>query len=201
MTSKFISRRGAIGRLASGALLTSFSSAGNTQTSPSTARSLILAGYQTAITRYRPVNRGTGVAVDFGLPSNVARLYIMGNDGQPMRACLVGHGKGSAPRHELIPIRFDGPPKSNTSVLGALKGERRYVGKHGLSLRLDGLEPSNRSARSRLIVIHQADYMESDFVQRIGKPGRSQGCFVLQRQDLEAVITALEGGGILWAGR
>lgn len=45
------------------------------------------------------------------------------------------------------------------SSLGIYRCAETYEGKHGYSMRLDGLEPTNSLARERAIVIHSADYV------------------------------------------
>jgi hypothetical protein len=201
MKSIFHSRRAALAGFGGIAASVVFGENAMAQSHQLPIRQSTMDGYLAAKQRYRARNDGSGVAVDFGLRSNLPRLHIIGADDIVKQSVLVGHGRGSALGHETIATRFDGPPGSYTSVLGALRGAERYVGKHKLSLRLDGLQRSNLTARNRLIVVHQADYMEDEFVAQFGKPGRSQGCFVLRQVDLEPVLRALEGGGILWAGQ
>jgi hypothetical protein len=48
------------------------------------------------------------------------------------------------------------------SSLGVYKTAETYNGKHGLSLRLDGLSPTNSKARERAVVVHGADYVEDE---------------------------------------
>ena len=52
-----------------------------------------------------------------------------------------------------------------------------YQGKHGASLRLDGLEYGiNHKARERAVVIHGADYVSKKIATKQGYLGRSLGC-------------------------
>ncbi len=197
-----ISRRAVLLGVGSSLALGTVSTADtNAQPQRVEVRNALLEGYIKAKQQYGFGNGGSGVAVDFSLSSRIPRLHILNADNSLQKSVLVGHGKGSDPNHTTFATRFNGALGSNTSVLGALRGSERYYGKHGLSLRLDGLQPSNKAARRRYIVIHQADYLEDRFVVRIGKPGRSLGCFVLRQVDLEPVLSALEQGGILWAAR
>ncbi len=62
-------------------------------------------------------------------------------------------------------------------VLGLYLTAEVYSGKHGLSLKLDGLEKGvNDHARARGIVMHAADYVSESFIKNNQRLGRSQGC-------------------------
>ena len=71
---------------------------------------------------------------------------------------------------------------SKMTSLGTYVTAETYYGKHGLSLRLDGLDKENSRARERAIVIHGADYVTPDRT----KMGRSWGCPALERKVAEA---------------
>src|SRR5690606_40188967 len=59
--------------------------------------------------------------------------------------------------------KFSNIPESFQSSLGFYATAEPYYGKHGYSLRLDGLEKGiNDKARERAIVIHGADYVRSE---------------------------------------
>jgi len=75
-----------------------------------------------------------------------------------------------------------------------------YVGQHGVSLRLDGLEPGfNDRASTRAIVIHGADYVNLDLVPRYGRIGRSWGCPALPTEEAARVIARIRGGSAVFA--
>lgn len=82
--------------------------------------------------------------------------------GQVLYQEYVTHGKNTG---NLIAEKFSDIPHSNQSSLGFYKTAETYFGKHGLSLRLDGLEKGiNDKARQRAIVIHSAKYAEASFI-------------------------------------
>ena len=70
-----------------------------------------------------------------------------------------------------------------------------YDGKHGNSLRLDGVSPTNSNARARAVVMHGADYVS----EGRSKQGRSWGCLALPSPDKDAVIAKLKGGSVIYA--
>ena len=77
---------------------------------------------------------------------------------------LVAHGKNSG---EEFANRFSNRPKSFQSSLGTYITGETYIGKHGLSLRLDGLDQGiNNNVRNRSIVIHGASYVSEDFIKK-----------------------------------
>ncbi|MGB4399890.1 MAG: murein L,D-transpeptidase catalytic domain-containing protein, partial [Daejeonella sp.] len=74
-----------------------------------------------------------------------------------------------------------------------------YTGKHGRSLKLDGLDADlNGMARERAIVVHGADYVSQDFINRTGRLGRSQGCPALPMDLFADVINNIEGNTLLF---
>lgn len=83
----------------------------------------------------------------------------------------------------------------NATSLGFYRTGKIYIGKHGPSLRLDGLSTTNSNARDRAIVIHGADYVQEE--GRI--QGRSWGCPAVAQNNRESVIERLKGGSLLYA--
>ncbi len=138
--------------------------------------------------------RSTLVVGDMSLPSEAERLWVVDLSARSAWRTRVAHGSGSGYRWAN---RFSNTPGSRQTSLGLYVGAEIYVGKHGRSLRLDGLNPSNDAARERAIVVHAADYVDEDWVRRHGRAGRSWGCPALDPTVAQRVIDALSDGGIL----
>lgn len=86
------------------------------------------------------------------------------------------------------------------SSLGVYRTAETYQGKHGYSLRLDGLSPGkNSNARKRAIVVHGADYASPRHLQKFDKLGRSWGCPALPREQSRAIIDTIKGGSVIYA--
>jgi hypothetical protein len=95
--------------------------------------------------------------------------------------------------------KFSNTPLSNQSSLGFYKTAETYHGKHGLSLRLDGLEKGiNDKARQRAIVIHSAKYAEESFIKTYGRLGRSFGCPALPAGNYTEIIKLIKDGTLLF---
>lgn len=139
-----------------------------------------------------------GIA-DYSLHSAKKRFYLVDLLNGRTTALLVAHGKGSDPRHTGWLQQFSNIPGSEASSGGAYLTTRAYVGKHGRSRRLAGLEPRNDNAEARAIVVHGAWYAEADMVAKHGKLGRSQGCFAFSESDLKLVMDRLGSGRLLYA--
>lgn len=157
-------------------------------------------------------DRGSGpskiVIVDFAKPSSQPRLYALDLvSGQGLDTpVLVAHGVGSDRDDDGIAERFSNFYNSLASSLGAARGGELYTGMNGLSLRLDGLDSSNSNMRVRDIVAHSYQperrrYFNASLVQvRGGKPGMSEGCFVVAPHLREWLFGILRDGGFLFAG-
>ena len=113
--------------------------------------------------------------IDFSLSSTQERMWVIDMKTQKIiLKSLVAHGKNSGLEYAT---NFSNINESFKSSLGFYVTGEAYQGKHGLSLRLDGMEYGiNDKARNRAVVIHGADYVSKSFIKNTGRLGRSQGC-------------------------
>ncbi|HEY2398724.1 MAG TPA: murein L,D-transpeptidase catalytic domain family protein, partial [Steroidobacteraceae bacterium] len=105
------------------------------------------------------------------------------------------------PAHTGWLERFSNEPHSNATSAGAYRTGELYVGAHGRSIRLDGLDPTNSNAAGRAIVVHGAWYVSQSTISRNGTLGRSQGCLAVANSSLEEIIATLGPGRLIYAGR
>lgn len=139
--------------------------------------------------------------VDFSNPSRVPRLHLVDMASGRVDSLLVAHGRGSDPSHSGWVRTFSNAFGSNCSSAGAYVTGAYYSGKHGRSMKLHGLDPSNNNAEARAIVVHAAPYVSPDFARARGVLGRSEGCFAVSRSDLNQVLTRLGPGRLIVAGK
>tara|TARA_R110001606_G_scaffold174144_5_gene320752 strand:- start:146 stop:787 length:642 start_codon:yes stop_codon:yes gene_type:complete len=141
-----------------------------------------------------------GIA-DYSLHSAKERFHIVDLTNGSTQSFLVAHGKGSDLRHTGWLQEFSNVPGSEASSGGSYIISETYVGKHGTSRRLKGLDPSNDMAEPRAIVIHGAWYAEPEMIGSHGKLGRSQGCFAFSETDLPVILERLGPGRLLYADK
>jgi L,D-transpeptidase catalytic domain len=139
--------------------------------------------------------------VDFSSPSSKPRMQLLDIESGKTKEFLVAHGSGSDPGHTGFLHRFSNQPDSNASSQGAFVTANYYVGKHGRSQRLLGLDPTNNNALERAIVVHGAWYAEADMIRSHGKLGRSQGCFAVGDSELAHLFERLGTGRMIYAAR
>jgi len=122
------------------------------------------------------------VIIDFSKPSSEKRLYVVDIESDEIYLeTYVAHGKNSG---NLMVKTVSNAVNSNQSSQGFFKISEQYVGKHGKSYRLDGLEHGiNHNARKRAVVIHGAWYANAAIVREQGRLGRSFGCPALPLED------------------
>jgi L,D-transpeptidase catalytic domain len=139
-----------------------------------------------------------GIA-DFSLPSRTPRFHVVNLDNGSVSSHLVAHGRGSDPTRTGWLRRFSNEPGSNASSAGAYRTDAPYMGAHGHSIRLEGLDQTNSNALSRGIVVHSAWYVDEGMIDRFGMLGRSEGCFALAGSTLPEVMAKLGPGRLLYA--
>lgn len=138
---------------------------------------------------------------DFSKHSKLKRFFIVNMKTGAVTTYAVAHGKGSDSNNDGIATVFSNVSGSGASSLGYYRTDETYSGKHGLSLRIDGLSTTNSKARSRAVVIHGASYSEPSYIKSVGRAGRSLGCFAVADSLKTEVITKLKGGALLYAGQ
>jgi hypothetical protein len=130
--------------------------------------------------------------VDFNKSSTQKRLWIIDLAQQKLLFnTLVAHGQGSGGD---MPDQFSNQPNSHQSSLGFYVTSEIYRGKHGLSMKLDGMDKGfNTNAKERAIVIHGAEYVSQQFVNQRGRLGRSHGCPALPVELTGEIIDNIKG--------
>ncbi len=134
--------------------------------------------------------------IDMSLSANEDRFYLIDlKNNKIIKKSKVAHGKNSG--NEFAKY-FSNRIGSYQSSIGFFKTAETYQGKHGLSLRLDGLEQSNSNARKRAIVIHSANYVSEKYIAQNGRLGRSLGCPALPKKDFTNIIKLIKEGSVLF---
>lgn len=135
--------------------------------------------------------------IDFSLPSNQKRLFILDiKNYKLLFNTLVAHGRNTGREWATS---FSNQESSYKSSPGFYITGDTYQGKNGFSLKLEGLEPGiNDNAFNRGIVVHGAEYVSDAFVNMQGYIGRSQGCPAIPEQYVQPVINTIKNGSCLF---
>ncbi len=133
--------------------------------------------------------------IDFSQHNSKKRFYIINMENGEVDRYLVAHGIGSDKKFTGYTKSFSNVEGSGASSQGFYLTAETYYGKHGYSLKLDGLSSTNSNARERLIVIHSADYVEPTRAVM----GRSNGCPAVDERYRSEIINILKGGALLYA--
>ncbi|ADY52250.1 hypothetical protein Pedsa_1693 [Pseudopedobacter saltans DSM 12145] len=129
--------------------------------------------------------------IDFSKSSTEKRMWIIDlKNKSVLLNTYVAHGRGSG---DDIANSFSNLAESHQSSLGFYVTNETYQGKHGLSLRLDGLDKGiNNLARTRAIVVHGASYVSENFINTHGRLGRSHGCPAVPDYLNEKIISLIK---------
>lgn len=134
---------------------------------------------------------------DFDQNSINKRLYIIDVDQKKLVLnTWVAHGQNSGDDRTTS---FSNDQDSNQSSLGFYLTGEIYTGKHGKSLKLDGMDQGfNSNARERSIVVHGADYVSQQSINQLGRLGRSQGCPAVPSNLANQVINSISDHTVLF---
>jgi hypothetical protein len=136
--------------------------------------------------------------IDYSQPSTDSRMWVFDLTKQTLLyEERVAHGKNSG---ENLAQVFSNEPDSLTSSLGLYRTLQTYQGKHGYSLRMEGLDEGfNDKAFERAIVMHGAAYLGDDMIKKTGRIGRSWGCPALDSGIAKQVIDELKNGQFVFS--
>ena len=135
--------------------------------------------------------------IDFSKTSVEPRLFILDlSKKQFLYQTLVAHGKNSGLKTAQ---KFSNVEGSHQSSLGFFITGDTYIGKHGYSLKLLGLEAGfNDRAEQRSIVMHGANYATQNFIKKYGRLGRSWGCPSVPPHLSKDIINTIKEGSVLF---
>lgn len=158
----------------------------------------LLKSFRERVSSFLPYAKSKVVTlIDFSLPSTVKRLWTINLiTGEVLFNTYVAHGQNSG---DNLASTFSNIPESHQSSLGFYLTDQIYVGKHGNSMRLKGLEKNiNDKAWDRAIVVHGADYATDGFIRKNGRLGRSFGCPAIPPEITDQFIETVKEGSLLF---
>jgi len=134
---------------------------------------------------------------DFSQSSRQKRLYIIDvANAKLVTNTWVAHGRNSGNEYAT---KFSNIPESLQSSLGFYVTSHTYTGEHGLSLRVNGVDPGfNDKALARSIVIHGAAYVDGARAKAGIMMGRSFGCPAVPVKESAKIITTIKEGTCLF---
>ncbi|MDB5190536.1 MAG: hypothetical protein JWQ96_99 [Segetibacter sp.] len=161
------------------------------------AFTLAVNGYQKLKLQGKLKNDDILTIADFSQKSTQKRLYIIDIKKKKLLFnSVVAHGRNTG---LLTANSFSNTAESFKSSPGFYVTAETYNGKHGMSLRLDGMERNiNDNARDRAIVMHGADYTSNSFIKSTGYLGRSYGCPAIPMKLTNDVIKTIRNGSCMF---
>ena len=148
-------------------------------------------GYMHLLEQHRIAEPEYLTICDFSQSIRQKRLYLIDVENNTVvMNTYVSHGRRSGGEYAR---KFSNGYKSLQSSLGFYRTGKTYMGEHGLSLRLEGLEPGiNDKAYRRAVVVHGASYIGD------GKAGRSFGCPAVPKEESKKIINTIKNGTCLF---
>jgi hypothetical protein len=135
--------------------------------------------------------------IDFSMSSNEDRLWVIDLVTHTiLYNTLVAHGRNTG---NEFANSFSNANSSYKSSLGFYATGEIYFGKHGKSLKLDGLEKGiNSNARERAVVMHGAEYVSDSFIKNNKRLGRSLGCPAIPVEFTDEIIQTIKDKSCLF---
>ena len=154
-------------------------------------------GYQYLLEKNRISRNNYLTICDFSQSSKQKRLYIIDvMNNKLITNTYVAHGKNSGGEYAT---QFSNKPESLQSSLGFYITSNTYIGEHGLSLRIQGVDPGfNDKALERSIVMHGASYVDAARIKAGMYMGRSWGCPAVSEKESTTIIITIKNGTCLF---
>lgn len=135
--------------------------------------------------------------IDFRLHSTKKRFWLIDLKTKTvLHHTYVAHGENSGKEYAF---EFSNQVSSHKSSLGFYITQETYIGKNGLSLRLQGIEHGfNTNARERYVVLHGATYATKAYIKKNGILGNSEGCPAVPMGEHKKIIALAKGGTALF---
>ncbi len=156
-----------------------------------------ITGYQLLENAQKLSTKGILTLIDFRRSANEKRLWVIDLiQKKILFHTLTAHGRNTG---DVFARNFSNIPNSNQSSLGFYVTGKTYIGKHGISLKLHGVENGiNDKAESRAIVMHGAAYVSESYIKQYGRLGRSFGCPAIPMALHKKIITEIAEGTCLF---
>ncbi len=161
--------------------------------------------FQKAVTGYFNLKASNKVSpyssvitiIDLAKSSCTKRLWIVDLvNKELLLKTFVAHGNGSG---DDIAYHFSNESDSHASSIGFYITDNVYHGKHGQSLKLDGMDAGyNDNARARSIVLHGAKYVSEGTINVLNRLGHSEGCPAVPQKVAPKVINTIKGKTVLF---
>jgi MYXO-CTERM domain-containing protein len=143
------------------------------------------------------------VVIDLSLYSGKDRFWLVDLASGVVEPHKVAHGDGSDPDNDGYATLFGNVDGSHMSSLGFYLSGEIYDGTHPHSMRIDGLSAdgspnnmANTNVRDRLIVVHEASYVDDT---NTSQQGRSNGCFALDPGIEADVVDRIHDGTLMYS--
>jgi L,D-transpeptidase catalytic domain len=154
-------------------------------------------GYRNLLNKGALKNPDIITICDFSQSSTSKRLYVIDlKNYELLLNTYVAHGRNSGLDYAE---KFSNNPDSHESSLGFYVTENAYIGEHGLSLRINGLDVGfNDNALERAIVVHGSVYVGDKRKNSGAIMGRSYGCPAVPQKQVKKLINSIKNGSCLF---
>lgn len=134
---------------------------------------------------------------DLSMSANTNRMWIIDlENNKVIMNTYVAHGQGSG---EEFANKFSNKMNSHQTSLGFYITGDTYIGEHGNSLYLHGMDKGfNHLAYQRNIVVHGARYVNSKYIAANQRLGRSWGCPAVAQELSDKIIREIKDGTCLF---